>query len=253
MLEFEERGHVAILTLNRPEARNAIDPATTKALEAALDRIEEDPNLWVSILAAKGPVFCAGADLKVIAADGGRGINTRRGGFAGFVARERTKPMIVAVDGPALAGGTEISVACEMIVASTRATFGIPEVKRSLLAGGGALFRLPKVLPRNLAYELALTGDPISAERAYSYGMVNVLCEPGEALSEAIKLAERIAANAPVAVRESLRTMKETAVAEESEAFKESRAAMMRVSETEDFREGPRAFLEKRAPEWKGR
>ena len=140
-----------------------------------------------------------------------------------------------------------------MIVASTRATFGIPEVKRSLLAGGGALFRLPKVLPRNLAYELALTGDPISAERAYSYGMVNVLCEPGEALSEALKLAERIAANAPVAVRESLRTMKETAVAEESEAFKESRAAMMRVSETEDFREGPRAFLEKRAPEWKGR
>lgn len=253
MIEFEEHGHIAVITLNRPEARNAINPEMCAGIEAAIDRLENDPELWVGILAARGPVFCAGADLKVIAADGGRGINTRRGGFAGFVARERSKPMIVAVEGPAPAGGTEISIACEMVVASTNASFAVPEVKRSLLAGGGALFRLSKVLPRNLAYELVLTGDSFSAERAHAYGMVNVLCAPGEALAEAMKLAQRIAANAPVAVRESMRTMKALAVADEHTAFAESRAAMKRVAETEDFREGPRAFVEKRAPVWRGR
>ena len=253
MLEFETRGHVAIITLNRPEARNAVDPETTTAMEAALDRLEDDPDLWVGILAAKGPVFCAGADLKVIAKNGGKGINTRRGGFCGFVARERTKPVIAAVDGAAPAGGTEMSVACEMIVASKRSTFGVPEVKRSLIAGGGSLFRLQQCLPRNLAYELVLTGDSISAERAYEIGLINVLCEDGEALDKALELAARITANAPLAVRESMATMKATAVADDATGFAISREAMGRVAATEDFKEGPRAFVEKRKPEWKGR
>src|SRR5690606_5071473 len=137
---------------------------------------------WVSILTRDPPVFCAGADLKEINAGNAAALNTERGGFAGFVQRERTKPFIAAVDGPALAGGTEIVLACDLVVASTNATFGIPEVKRSLVAAAGGLFRLPRKIPFNIAMELALTGDPISAELAHHHGLVNELCEPGTAL-----------------------------------------------------------------------
>ncbi len=252
MIEFEKRGNVAILTLNRPEARNAVNGELARGLEAAVDRLENDGELWVGVLTGAGPVFCAGADLKAIAAGDALGLQTERGGFAGFVALQRTKPILAAVDGPALAGGTEICLACEGIVASTRASFGLPEVKRSLVAAAGALFRLPRALPRNLAYELVMTGDPISAEVAHRHGLVNVLCEPGKALDEALALAQRIAANAPLAVRESLRVMKESAQTDDATGFRLSNQAMGRLAATADFREGPRAFIEKRPPKWTG-
>ncbi len=180
-------------------------------------------------------------------------LQTERGGFGGITSRERTKPIIAAVDGPALAGGTEIVLSCDMVVASTLATFGIPEVKRSLVAAAGGLFRLPRALPRNIAFELGLTGDPITAERAYHFGLVNELCEPGQALETALALAERVAANAPIAVRETLRLMKELPGGDDETGFRESGKAMMGLADTEDFWEGPKAFLEKRQPEWKGR
>ena len=168
--------------------------------------------------------------------------------------RERTKPIIAAVDGPALAGGTEIVLACDLVVASTEARFGIPEVKRSLVAAAGGLFRLPRKLPFNIAMELALTGDPISAERAHHFGLVNRLVEPGTALDAALELAEAISVNAPLAVRESRRLVLESiTVTDDVEGVRQSGAALMGLAGTEDFAEGPMAFIEKRDPVWKGR
>src|SRR5579862_3606512 len=197
-VEYRTEGHLAVITLNRPEARNAVNPEVAHALEEAVDVVEADPDVWLAILTGTPPAFCAGADLKAVAADGGRGIHTERGGFAGFVKRGRAKPMIAAVEGPALAGGTEIVLACDLVTASTTATFGIPEVKRSLVAGAGGLFRLGRKIPINIAMELTLTGDPIDAARAHHFGLVNRLVEPGQALDEAISLAEQICANAPI-------------------------------------------------------
>src|SRR5688500_11639312 len=182
MVDYELQGRVAVLTLNRPEARNAANGDVANAMEAAIDRLEEDDEAWVGILTHNGPVFSAGADLKAINAGKAAELQTARGGFAGLVQRKRLKPLIAAIDGPALAGGCEIALACDLIVASTGSRFGVPEVKRSLVAAAGALFRLPRVLPRPIALEMIMTGDPISAERAYQFGLVNDLCEPGETL-----------------------------------------------------------------------
>jgi enoyl-CoA hydratase len=253
MVEYEVRGHVAVLTINRPEARNAVNGDVANGLEAAIDKLEEDPEVWIGVLTGRGPAFSAGADLKAVSTGGGGALGTERGGFAGIVSRQRTKPIIAACDGPALAGGTEIVLSCDLVVASTAARFGVPEVKRSLVAAAGGLFRLAKVLPRNIATELVLTGDPISAERAYQFGMVNVLCEPGQALDEALALAERIAVNAPLAVRESLSVMRASEGASDEEALRLSGQAMGRLASTEDYAEGPKAFIEKRDPQWKGR
>lgn len=253
MVDYEVRGRVAVLRINRPEKKNAVNGDVAQGMEAAIDKLEDDPEVWVGVLTGEGTVFCAGADLKAINEGRAGELQTQRGGFAGIVARERTKPIIAAVDGPALAGGTEIVLSCDMVVASTAASFGIPEVKRSLVAAAGGLFRLPRVLPRNIALELGLTGDPISAERAAQFGMVNEVCEPGQALDAALALAERIAKNAPLAVRETLRLMLELKDADDETAFNESSAAMINLASTEDFWEGPKAFLEKRDPEWKGK
>jgi enoyl-CoA hydratase len=198
-------------------------------------------------------VFSAGADLKAIASGQAADLQTKRGGFGGIAARQRTKPLIAAVDGPALAGGTEIVLSCDLVVASTNARFGIPEVKRSLVAAAGGLFRLPRALPRNIAMELALTGDPIDAERAHHFGLVNELVEPGKALEAALALAERVTVNAPIAVRESRRVLLDGMLADDDTAWKITFDAMAKAMATEDFAEGPRAFIEKRAPEWKGR
>jgi enoyl-CoA hydratase len=253
MIDYEVDGRVAVITINRPDARNAVNGEVAQGIEDAIDRLEADDGLWVGILAGNGPVFCAGADLKAIASGGAGGLTTARGGFGGIASRERTKPIIAAVDGPALAGGTEIVLSCDLVVASTAARFGIPEVKRSLVAAAGGLFRLPRALPRAIAMELAITGDPISAERAAHFGLVNELVAPGEALAAAKTMAERITANAPLAVRLSRKLVLAAQSSHDEELWKLTAQSMASVVATEDFQEGPRAFIEKRAPQWKGR
>jgi enoyl-CoA hydratase len=252
VIEYRTEGHFAIITINRPEARNAVNGDVANGIEAAVDRLEGDQAVWVGILTGVPPVFSAGADLKEINAGRGADLNTKRGGFGGITRLERTKPIIAAVDGPALAGGTEIVLSCDLVVASTNATFGIPEVKRSLVAAGGGLFRLPRKIPFNVAMECALTGDPIDANRAYQFGLVNYLVEPGQALEEAKKLAERVCANAPVAVRETRRAILAAMTEDESVGWRLSSEAMAAAVGSEDFKEGLTAFIEKRPPQWKG-
>ena len=251
-VDFEVRDRIAIITLNRPEARNAVSQQLAEDLEAAIDRLEADEDLWIGILCGNGPAFCAGADLKAIASGETR-LTTRRGGFAGLVRRTRSKPLIAAVEGPAVAGGTEIVLSCDLVVASTTARFGLPEVKRSLVANAGGLFRLPRALPRNVAMELALTGDDLDADSAYRHGLVNRLVQPGEALVAAMQLAEAVNANAPLAVRASRKVVLAAHLLEDDEAFQVAADATHDIGGTEDFKEGPRAFVEKRAPRWRGR
>jgi enoyl-CoA hydratase len=251
-VDFEQRGPFAVVTINRPEARNAVNGAVAQGIEEAIDKIEADDSLWVGVLTGVPPVFCAGADLKEINSGNAAALQTRRGGFGGIVQRERAKPIIAAVDGPALAGGTEIVLSCDLVVASTTATFGIPEVKRSLVAGAGGLFRLGRKIPFNVAMELALTGDPISAELAHHHGLVNRLVEPGEALDAAIGLAEQVCANAPVAVRETRKIVLEATNAPDEVGWKMSLEGMAAAMASDDFKEGLTAFIEKRPPQWKG-
>lgn len=257
MIEYEKQGNIAQITINRPDARNAVNTEVATGIEEAIDRMEADEEVWVGVLTgaktAKGYIFCAGADLKQMSVDPA-GMMTSRGGFGGITRRERDKPIIAAVDGPALAGGTEIALACDLLVASRTAVFGIPEVKRNLVAAAGGLFRLPRKLPRNIAMELALTGRlDFPAERAYDFGWVNVLCEEGEALESAKALAATICANAPLAVRESRHIMLAATDQPDDVGWKLSNEGMAKMFGTEDFKEGLAAFVEKRPPRWKGR
>jgi len=199
------------------------------------------------------PVFSPGADLKMIGAGRAADLQTKRGGFGGIVRRARTKPLIAAVDGPALAGGTEMVLACDLVVASTSASFGIPEVKRSLVAAAGGLFRLPQRLPLNVALECALTGGPIGAAAAHQFGLVNDLCEPGTVLERALELASRITNNAPVAVRATRKIVLDSLGADEGAAWRLSAHGFAEASASEDFKEGIDAFVEKRPPVWTGR
>ena len=250
-------GAIGRLIFNNPDKLNAISLEMWEGMGKAVDQLEADPEVWVGILTGaktgKGYIFCAGADLKQMSVDPA-GMMTERGGFAGFVKRERTKPIIAAVDGPALAGGTEIVLACDLVVASKTAVFGVPEVKRNLIAAAGALFRLPRKLPRNVAMELVLTGRlDFPAERAHHFGLVNVLCEEGQALESAKKLAAQISENAPLAVRESRRVLLEATDQPDDVGWSMSAAGMAKMFGTEDFTEGLQAFVQKRAPQWKGR
>jgi enoyl-CoA hydratase len=251
-VRFETEGHCVVLTIDRPEARNAVNGEVARGIESGIDALEEDPGAWVGILAGEPPVFCAGADLREINEGRGADLNTERGGFGGLVRRIRSKPVIAAVDGPALAGGTELVLACDLVVASSRSSFGIPEVKRSLVAAGGGLFRLGRKIPANVAMECALTGDPISAERAAQLGLVNDLCDPGEALDAARAMAARVCANAPVAVRQTRRVVSEATWADDELGWRLSLEGMMEAMSSDDFKEGLQAFIEKRAPRWKG-
>lgn len=249
----EAKGRVLVITLDRPEARNAVNGDVASGIEAAIDKLENDPELWVGIIQSSGTVFCAGADLKEVSAGNGRALSTERGGFAGLVKRERTKPLIAAVNGAAVAGGCEIVLSCDMVIAAEGARFGLPEVKRSLAAAAGGLFRLPRAVGTGPAMEMILTGDPISADRAYQLGLVNHVV-PLDGLSQAaLDLADRIVVNAPLAVRASREIAVNALKLDDAELWKMSAAASKAMSETEDFKEGPRAFIEKRDPVWKGR
>ncbi len=246
--------HIALVRLNRPQARNAIDGATALAFSAALERIEADPAIRVAILASSTPgMFCAGADLKVVAAGRVAELRPNDGGFAGFADALRDKPWIAAVDGPALGGGTELCLACDMIVASPETRFGLPEVKRGLLANGGGTSRLVRVLPRNIAIELIATGEAFTAEFAAQHGMVNRLASADQVLEVALGLARAITANAPISVRESLRVARQVGDRSDADLRKFSRERMKVVMASDDSKEGPRAFAEKRAPVWQGR
>lgn len=246
-------GHIAVITLNRPQVRNAVNGALALALDAAVKRVENDGEIRVAILASSHEkVFCAGADLAEIAAGRGHTLSTKDGGFAGFVEHPKAKPWIAAVDGAAFAGGCEIVLACDMITASEKAAFGLPEVKRGLFAGAAGVYRLPRRLPRNIGLELVATGEGLDAARAYTLGLANRLTPPGGALNAALDLARTIAANAPMSVRESLAIARQCQDLSEEELRPLSRAASGRVFSSEDAKEGPRAFLEKRAPVWKG-
>jgi enoyl-CoA hydratase len=249
-LERERRGHTEILRLNRPEARNAINPETSAAIEAALDEIEADPDVWCAIITGTGPVFCAGADLKVIASGGGIDIMTKRGGFAGLVEREVTKPLIAAVNGSALAGGFEIVLACDFVVAADDAKFGLPEVQRGLLAAAGGPIRLAQRLPLALALELTVLGEPIDASRAYDLGLVNRVVAAPDVLAAALGIADRIIANSPTAVRGARTLVRGAADATDAEAWELGRRVMREVGASPDGLEGATAFVEKRAPVW---
>lgn len=247
--------HVALVTINRPEARNAVNGEVAQGLDAAITQTDADDDVWVVILTGTGPeAFCAGADLKAVSSGRGQELRTERGGFGGFVHAPKKKPWIAAVNGPALAGGCEIALACDLVVAVAASRFGLPEVKRGLIASAGGLYRLPRALPPAIAREMILTGEPISAERAHALGMVNVLVAEAEGLLPAAQaLAARITVNAPVAVRESLAVARQTFDASDVQLRGASEEGQARNMQSEDFKEGPRAFIEKRAPRWSGR
>ncbi len=258
MVEYEVIGRIAVITLNRPEARNAINGEVAIAMEAAIDKMEEDDQVWAGVLRAntdgqERPVFCAGADLKAINSGQGATLATAKGGFAGLVYRDRKKPLIAAVDGLATAGGCEIVLSCDMVVASSRSSFGLAEAKRNLVAGAGGLYRLPHAIGRNVAMELILTGEPLAAERAHQLGMVNRLVEPGEAYDAAMALAGQVTAAAPMAVWESRKVVLASTYEDEATLRKMTNEAFGRVMGSEDLKEGLTAFIEKRPPIWQGR
>jgi enoyl-CoA hydratase len=247
----ERRGGVLLVTLNRPDARNAVNTALAEGIAAALDDLDADSELTVGVLTGAGQGFSAGMDLKAFVAGERPWVGDR--GFAGIVQRSARKPLIAAVEGFAMAGGLEIALACDLVVASREARLGIPEVKRSLVAAAGALRRLPQRLPLNVAMEMALTGDPISAERAHALGLVNRVTEPGGAVDAALELAAAIARNGPLALDATKEILLRQADWTEEEFWREQGELVAPVMSSEDAREGATAFSEKRDPVWKGR
>ena len=242
---------VMTITINRPEVRNAIDTETAHGIAAALDELDSDPAHVAAVLTGAGGTFCAGMDLKAFLA--GERPSTEGRGFAGLVEQPPAKPIIAAVEGAAVAGGFEIVLACDHVVAAQNARFGLPEVKRGLVAAGGGLLRLPRRAPYHLAMEWALTGEFITAEQAAQVGLVNRLVAPGTAATHAVELARTIAANGPLAVAATKRIIVESADWPRAEQFARQRAISEPVRASQDAREGALAFREKRAPRWQGR
>ncbi|UMG91217.1 crotonase/enoyl-CoA hydratase family protein [Nocardioides sp. TF02-7] len=242
---------VLVITIDRPEARNAINTVTAQAIGAAIDRLDSDDSLVSGVITGAGGTFCAGMDLKAFLAGEKPSIPGR--GFAGIVEGPPEKPIIAAIEGYALAGGFEIALACDMIVAAEDAKFGLPEVKRGLVAAGGGLMRLPQRIPYHLAMEWALTGAMITAQQAAEVSLVNRVTAPGEALDGALAIARSIAENGPLAVRATKRIIVESPEWSRTDMFDKQREISVPVRESEDAREGATAFKEKRAPRWKGR
>jgi enoyl-CoA hydratase len=247
----ERRGRVLLLTIDRPQIKNALDLASADALARGLDELDSDPELRAGVLTGAGGFFSAGMDLKAFERGDVPYVASR--GIFGIVNDPPAKPLIAAVEGGALAGGFELMLACDMVVAAADAELGIPEVRRGLLAASGALLDLPRRIPPAIAFELALTGEPISAGRAAELGLVNRVADPGEALAEAISMAEVIAANAPLAVTASKRVLTETLSWDPEQRWSKQGEIVGPVLTSEDAREGARAFVERREPVWKGR
>lgn len=243
----EQRGRVLLITLNRPEAMNAIDGALASGLWEAVQRLNDDDGLTAGVLTGNGRGFCSGMDLKAFA----RGEDI--GPMMTFVQQGARKPLICAIEGFALAGGLELALSCDLLVAATGAKLGIPEVKVGLFAAGGGLLRLPSRVGYGKAMEMAVTGDPITTDEAAEYGLVARLVEPGTAVDAALELAERVAKNAPLAVAASKQLIRATLGATEEEFWKIQQPLQGRVFTSEDAKEGPKAFAEKRDPEWSGR
>ncbi|MCB2059972.1 MAG: crotonase/enoyl-CoA hydratase family protein [Novosphingobium sp.] len=245
-----EANGVLEVTINRPEARNAMTKTVAEAIAAAMDRLDEEAGLRCAILTGAGGTFCAGMDLKGFL-KGEMPVAGERG-FGGLTSWTPNKPVIAAVDGYALAGGMELALACDMIVANKGAKFGIPEAKRSLVAAGGGVVQLPRLLPRPLAMELALTGDPISAERAYDLGLVNRVTD-GPAIEAARELAAAIAENGPLALIASKGIIRDSWLWPDAEINERQGPYIAHVFSSEDAKEGARAFAEKRKPNWQGK
>jgi enoyl-CoA hydratase len=246
----ERRGHVLLVTINRPEARNAFDAQSAQALEAAADLIDTEDDIFVVVITGAGGHFSAGADLK--AAARGERAATRRGGF-GWFGKPPRKPVIAAVEGYAVGGGFELCLSCDLIVAARTAQFGLPEVRHSVVAVGGGLFRLPRRMPYHLAMELALTGEFRDAEFMHRWGVVNRVVETGQAADEAVRWAEALQANGPTALAASKEIMFHSPDWSDDEAWGAQMTYARRALESEDRREGLAAFAEKRRPAWKGR
>jgi len=247
----ERRDGVLLITLNRPDQRNAVNLPVAGGIAAALDELDADGDLGAGVLTGAGKGFSAGMDLKAFVAGQRPWVGDR--GFAGIVQRSARKPLVAAIEGFAVAGGLEVALACDLIVASRGAKLGIPEVKRSLVAAGGALRRLPQRLPYGVAMELALTGDPLEAERAYELGLINRLTEPGGALDAALELAATIAKNGPLALEATKAILQQQADWSEGEFWQRQGELAEPVMRSEDAREGATAFAERREPVWQGR
>jgi enoyl-CoA hydratase len=247
----ERRDGVLLITLNRPDARNAVNLALAQGVAAALDELDGEDTLSVGILTGAGKGFSAGMDLKAFVQGERPWVGDR--GFAGIVQRGPEKPLIAAIEGFAVAGGLEVALACDLIVAARGAQLGIPEVKRSLVAAGGALLRLPRRIPYHVAMELALTGDLITAERGAELGLVNRLADPGQAMQTALDLAGELSVNGPLALRATKSILQKSLYWDEQEFWTKQGEIAGPVMASEDAREGSIAFAEKRAPVWKGR
>jgi enoyl-CoA hydratase len=257
-VELEVLDRVAVVTLNRPAARNAFDPSMARSFAAAIDAVEAGGEVSVAVLCAntdgqERPVFSAGADLKTVAAGRAGELIVHDGGFAGFVERERVKPVIAAVDGLAVGGGLELVLACDLVVASRRASFALAEVRRGLIAGAGGLHRLTRAIGRAAAMDAILTGEPIDAERAYALGLVSRLAVPGGALEEALLVAQLVRSAAPLAVRASRRVVLAATRQRERELVDMTTAEFAAIAGSDDVREGVAAFVARRAPVWQAR
>ena len=250
VLRTEVRGNLLLIELHRPHARHAFNGALARALSDTLDRFEEDSALSLAVLTGSGGTFSSGQDLKSLL-HGDRGYTEKRGGF-GIMKRPPDKPIVSAVEGYAVAGGFELALSTDLIVASRDAKFGLPEVKRGLVAMGGGLFRLPRRLPYHLAMEMALTGELYSATRLHELGLVNRVVEPGQALTAALQLATAIAEHGPLALRATKQIMARAHAWTDEQGWREQRQYADVALTSEDAREGPRAFAEKRKPVWRG-